>query len=70
MFSPMSIIVVLGGLIAAAVGTILIVRTLRGAGRLGERQQQARLGKQLSCPHCALLNPASAKFCGHCGRSL
>jgi hypothetical protein len=63
----MTFIMTLVLVIALVIGIAVLARALRGSGR---RREDLSLGTQTACPHCQLLNPTHAKFCGHCGKAL
>jgi hypothetical protein len=59
------ILVALMAAAAACIGGVLILRA-RGV----QHDTDVQLGTQSVCPHCKLLNPTHARFCGHCGKAL
>lgn len=51
-------------LMAVVIGGLAVIwRVLRSGG-----SDDVQLGTETPCPHCKLLNPTHAKFCGHCGK--
>jgi len=67
MYAPMTFIATLVMILAIVGGVALLIRALGPSGR---GRKDVKLGTQTPCPHCKLLNPTHAKFCGHCGRAL
>lgn len=70
-----------GGLAGAGVGlgagmglgaTIAqqLAEAMRGGGQAAPSQPPAQQQATASCPNCGFANPAGAKFCNNCGRSL
>jgi ribosomal protein L40E len=61
----MTIIVVILILGSISLGLVLLRDLRRNRAASNDAVEQARA--QI-CPHCGLASPASAVFCGHCGK--